>query len=170
MSRNPSNCILATAAVASSAPVVAAVVEQSLIDEEDDDVPYSPPDAPTTLDNVGAGAVPTRRLVTGPYEYCGAHTRSRQSTFQILMDKLMVLGLWNTRFNADEKVCMFLTYSPNKRAHRQLRSLYLHSLKSFTRFIKKVLAALMQYQAAEGRQQHSLKTLPESMEGTYRYF
>lgn len=110
----------------------------------------APPGVPTTLDNVGAGALEAERMLQHDEQYCLSTTRLRQRTLRALIDKLRPYGLEDSRVGADEKLIIFLDYCANKKTHRELRRIYQHSHRSFTRFIDQSAIALTRFWEEEG--------------------
>ncbi|KAG6226288.1 hypothetical protein E4U26_002478, partial [Claviceps purpurea] len=101
------------------------------------------PGVPTTLDNLGSGTFEVARMLHHDEQYCYSTTRLHQDVLRDLITALSrSYGLEDTRLSVAEKVIIFLDYCGHKKSYRELRRVYQHSFKTFTRVIKAVSLAL----------------------------
>lgn len=103
------------------------------------------PGIPTTLYDPSRGLSEVNNILNYDEQYCRSTTRLHQEVLKALVEKLRDYGLEDTahgRIRIEEKVIMFLDYCAHKKTYREMRRVYQHSFKTFTRHIKAVALAL----------------------------
>lgn len=100
------------------------------------------PGIPTTLYNPQQGLIEVNRILYYDPQYCRSTTRLQQDVLKKLIGRLHYFGLSDSRISVAEKVVMFLDYCAHKKSYREMRRLYQHSFRTFTRHFKAVALAL----------------------------